>query len=359
MKYPGRAGILLALASLLLPATAAAEAPQVVTEEVTEQPVIEEIRANGSVVALRHAALSPAVAGQVAELAVDSGDRVETGKTLLTLDPEIASAELRAAEAAAAEAEETLADARRRLSEARELGPSEGISESEIRSREAEVRIAERALERLRATAAGHRARLDRHSLKAPFDGVIGRRQTDPGEWVTPGTEVLELVATNRLRVDFRVSQRYFPRLSPETELDVRFNGLPGQSFPAQIRAIVPVNDPQARTFVVRTELEETDLTLIPGMSASATLRLDTGRVSPVIPRDALIRHPEGRTTAWTVSREDGEYRAREHRVETGLVFGDWVEIRQGLEAGATVVTRGNERLQLGQKVRLSGNREN
>ncbi len=337
---------------VLLSGLAHAQVPTVGLETVERRPIIEEVRVNGSVVALRHAEVSAAVAGRVTQLSADVGDAVDADAPLVQLDREITEAQLRAARAEADEARAALDDARRRLREARNL--DQNISQSEIRSLEAEVAMDEQALERLRGVADQRRAELERHRVSTPFSGVVSRRMVDPGEWVTPGDGVMEVVNLDQLRLDFRVAQRYLPRLSENTAVTVELDALPDNAFPARVRAIVPVNDPQARTFLLRTELRDADKALQPGMGASAVLALDTGRKSVVVPRDALIRHPDGRTTVWEIKEADGETRVRERRVETGLTFGGKVEIRSGLEAGTRVVVQGNEALNPEQQVRIS-----
>lgn len=351
--FQRREGLALIL-TLTVSGPALGQAPSVGVEMVERRPVIEEVRVNGSVVALRHADVSASVAGRVTELNAEIGDQVDADASLLKLDREIAAARLRSARAEAAEAEAGLADARRRLREARNL--DQNISESEIRSLEAEVRMDEQALERLRGVADRRRAQLERHAVSAPFSGVVSRRMVDPGEWVSPGDGVMTVVDLNRLRLDFRVAQRYLPRISADTALTVQLDALPDNAFPARVRTIVPVNDPEARTFLLRTELQDPDVSLSPGMGASAVLALNTGRQSVLVPRDALIRHPDGRTTVWAVDKTGDAARARERRVETGLTFGGQVEIRSGLDAGTRIVVKGNEALNPDQKIRIADN---
>ena len=90
-----------------------------------------------------------------------------------------------------------------------------------------------------------------------------------------------------------------------------------------------------------------------PGMSARATIRVDTGHESVVVPRDALLLYPDGRKTVWVADSSGAETTVHEQRVQTGQEFDGLVEIRSGLEAGVAVVTRGNEALQNGQSVEL------
>jgi multidrug efflux pump subunit AcrA (membrane-fusion protein) len=74
-----------------------------------------------------------------------------------------------------------------------------------------------------------------------------------------------------------------------------------------------------------------------------------------VVPRDAIIRYPDGRVIVWTLEPGDDGPVVAEQRVETGLTFSGRVEIRAGLAPGARVVVKGNEALQAGQPVRVAG----
>lgn len=72
-----------------------------------------------------------------------------------------------------------------------------------------------------------------------------------------------------------------------------------------------------------------------------------------MVPRDALLLYPDGRKTVWIVDSNGGELTVREQRVDAGLEFDGFVEIRDGLEAGVQIVTRGNESLRDGEVVVL------
>ena len=89
-------------------------------------------------------------------------------------------------------------------------------------------------------------------------------------------------------------------------------------------------------------------------MSIRATLRIPTGERGPVIPRDALLRYPDGRSVVWVVEKRDGAFIAREALVRQGLEFNGLVAISSGIKVGDRVVVRGNEALQPDQAVRVS-----
>ncbi len=343
-----------ALLAALPPAIAAQLAP-VELATVERRAIVETLRLSGSLRAPYSARLSPDVEGRLVSLAVDAGERVRAGDVLFRLDDELARLELAQAVAAEHEAVADLDDARRRAAEARRLVADKTFPESEARSREALVERSQATLERRRAERAYAAAKLARHELKAPFGGVIAARNADPGERVDTDSEVLVLVATDRLELDLAVPQGYFRRVDIGTTMSLALDALPGQAIDARVTRVVPVSDPDARTFVARAEIDNRDGSVAPGMSVRATLRLGTDREAEVVPRDALIRYPDGRTIVW-VARVDGDrYLVSERRVETGLVFDGSVEILDGLVAGERVVIRGNEALRDGQQVRVIG----
>ena len=354
MPYRRRAAIL--LATVLFAANGAAEVP-VQVETVSNRAVVKQINVTGTVTSPRTAVLSTAVAGLVADLTIDEGDRVETGDALLKLDAELAQLALERALAEVRQREIAAEDARRRFIEAEEVGAQRGIARTQVESLRAEVSSDEAALVASQAAAREQQAIVERHTLKAPFAGVISERHAELGEWVNPGDGLLELVATDDLRFDFRVGQDNFAALSPETPVEITLDALPDRSIPGYVDTIVPVKNPSARTFLVRVQadLNDTDNRpwITPGMSARGKLNIDIGRSGVTVSRDAILRFPDGRVTVWVVDT-DGELPVvREQLVRTGSEFSGVVEITGGLADGDVVVVRGNEMLQEGQTVAI------
>ena len=349
-----RRQLLLWLLCCQLPAALAAEdarAVPVTVATVQARDIQRVLDLTGTVTAKRSARLSAATSGLVATLQVDTGSRVQAGQLLLELDPELAQLQLDSALAQVEQADTGLGDARRRLAEARTLVPQRSIAESVVRDIEAEVAGAEAALHQAQAEAGYRRGILQRHQLRAPFAGVVSAKLTELGEWVDPGQPVLELVALDDVRLDFPVSEDYLADIRPDTPLTFSLSADPGREFRGSVDTVVPITDPGARTFLLRVLAHNPDQRLLPGMSVRARLHLATGRSGLVVPRDAILRFPDGRVVVWTV--EDTGV-ARENLVTPGLGFDSQVEIREGLQAGATVVVEGNEALQNGQRVTSS-----
>lgn len=349
------AGWLVLMAALMMPAAAggAGAAPVAVARSET-MPIIREERVTGTVTSPRASSLSTQVGGMVAALPVDAGDRVAAGGLLVELDHELADLKLELSEAAARRARAELADARRRLREGRALERDQNISASELEARATAVEVARAEVAGAVAEVRHQQAVVARHRITAPYDGVISRRVAEVGEWLSPGDTVVELVAIAGLRFDFRAPQELYPRLTGDTAVTVVLDALPEKPIAGRIQAAVPVSDPSARTFLLRVvPAGDSHPAMTPGMSVRAVLRLDTGRMGVVVPRDALLRYPDGRVSVWVLDDSGDTPRVREHQVRLGLAFGDEVEIRDGLEGGVTVVVEGNEALRDGQAVNV------
>jgi RND family efflux transporter MFP subunit len=346
--------VALLLAWALAAAAHAQQAPRVALATAERAPLVRELTLTGRLSSPRRARLAPAVSGRVTDLAVDAGDRVAAGDRLLELDAELDELEREQAEAALAEARARLSEARRRFREARDLAQRDSISRSELEGRRSEVERLEAVVARRQSELAYRAAVVKRHTLNAPFAGVVSQRMIDLGEHAATEQPVLELVASEGLRLDLAVPQAYYGVVVAGTSARIRIDAQTGEPIETPVDKVIPVSDDNSRTFLASIGLDNAGGDLIPGMSARAVLRVDTGRSGVVIPPDALIRYPDGRKVVF-VAEGDGKSRTvREQRVATGLEFGQRVAISDGLEAGAVVVTAGNEALQDGQQVRIA-----
>jgi RND family efflux transporter MFP subunit len=313
--------------------------------------LIEEVPLSGTVASKHLAKLSTEVSGLIEAMNVDIGDTVQAGDEILRLNSELETLTLAAARAATEQAIQELEDAKRRLADAKALARRHTVSINEQESLAAEVRIDGAEVERLRAEQQRQAAQLRRHKLNAPFAGVISRKLVEQGEWIKPGDPVVELIATDDLRIDLQAPQSVYAKLDKTASIRINLDALPGQAFEGKIDTIIPVSDPTTRTFLVRVMLNEPKAKLAPGMSASAVLRLNTGTEGVVVHRDALMRYPDGRITVWVVNGEGDNTKVSERQIRTGLSFNSRVAITDGLEPGTPVVVQGNEALREGQRV--------
>ncbi|MEX0957751.1 MAG: efflux RND transporter periplasmic adaptor subunit [Burkholderiales bacterium] len=350
----GTTAVLLALTGIAdIPAWAQQPAP-VVVATVRQAPLERMLRLTGTVTSERLAALSPRVSGLVSRMRVDAGDQVKTGAVLLELDATIAQLALARASAGLEEARAQLEEAQRLYEEAERLVERGFLPETRLHAAAAERRVAAATVERLAAERRQQAELVARHRVIAPFDGVVGRRLADAGEWVETGTPVLELVDTRRLRVDVQVPQERFHDVSVGSEARVELDALSGRVLEGKVQARVPVNDPGARTFLARIVVGDGDRLMTPGMSARVVLTLKSGEPALSVPRDAILRRPDGSTSVWVLN-EGETLTVSERRVELVPSLQDAIEVRSGVSAGEKIVVRGNETLRDGQRVRIVG----
>ncbi|MEM7193292.1 MAG: efflux RND transporter periplasmic adaptor subunit, partial [Pseudomonadota bacterium] len=349
-------GCALSLAASLLgplPSFAQGAAP-VETETVRLSPVIRKLELSGSVSSPHESQISTLVPGLVSKVHFDSGAYVKQGDMLLELDSELEEAAYEQAAAETKQAAGEVEDAKRRLNIAASLAKRKYGPQNEVDARSAEVEIDIATHDSYRAEQKRRAVVLDRHKLRAPFDGVIAKRMVEVGQWVTPGTAVFELVAMKNFRIDVPVPQDYYAQLQDGADVALRIDTLPNEDIPAKIGALIPVSDPDARTFTLRVLPTRTNIPITPGMSARVLVDLDTGKRGLVVSRDALIRYPDGRITVWVLQDSDDKTSVTERRVEIGLTFDGLVQVLSGLKEGERVVVRGNESLREGQAVKLA-----
>lgn len=340
---------ILVLCCCALTAEVSAQSAVPVQVVMPEQNALsQQLVLSGSLTARHNASLSSRTAGLVERMLVDAGSVVEKGQALLTLDTALAKHELAAQQAALNAATVLRAEQQRLVNEAQQLTARQLFPQTELELRQAALASAEAQLQQAKAAVALQQEIVARHTLTAPFSGVVVRRDTDAGEWLALGTPVLQLVSLSPLLLDIQLPQEYFSALSSLRSMTVQADAVPGKTFNARLHAAVPVADATARSFLLRLEVEDAANQLLPGSSARATLTFSRDDATVlVVPPDALLRHPDGAFSVFSVSNN----KAQRHNVTLGVSSERGVEIVSGLPANLPVVIRGNETLRDGQSV--------
>lgn len=333
----------------------------VTTTIVKTETVSHEVILNGTVTSPKVSRLSVSTPGLVSALLVEEGDFVEQGDPLLQLDKELIELQWRSSNVAAEQARIAMNDAQRRLDEAKVLVTQKNIAATTVKDRVAELAEDKANFNRMLSDAAYQKALLDRHTLRAPFPGVISDRLTELGEWVSPGTGVYELVSKDDLRLDLSVSETLVANVAKNAQVSFTIAGMSDWIYQGTVQTIVPISDPQARTFLLRVAInapkpdaDNGDIkVLLPGMSVQAKLIISTGRQGIVVPRDAILRYPDGRILVWEIVRDNNIQTVEERQVKLGHSRNGYVEVTEGLIDGAVIVVRGNETLRQGQAVQV------
>lgn len=314
--------------------------------EITEGPLSVTRVYLGEVRALARAELAVGASGEVQSVAVREGDRVAQGDLLLSIDPDLARAQLEAARAAGQATRTQGEQASRDAERLGRAGP-QMVAELEIERAATQAAALQAQSVSLRAEERQARESLARHRVIAPFAGVIARRMVDPGDWVSAGTPVLELVADGRVEVLARVEPDVLTDLAIGTTARIQRGE---RTVDGHVVGIVPALDPTTRTAQVRLLVDETPSWLLAGSTAEVRFDLSREGDGVLVPRDAIV---EGVAASRVVTVVDGHA----HLVGVEIVErgAERVRVRgEGLTAGAVVVTRGNERLRPDQPVAVT-----
>jgi len=290
-----------------------------------------EIRAIGSLEAVQGAELSTEVGGIVREILFQPGSEVVEGTILLRLDTETAQAELVSLEAAARLAEQEWQRARR-------LAEEQNISEAELQRRRSE-------LDQARAAVAAQRARIGQRSVRAPFDGVLGIRRVNLGQYVSPGDPIVTLESVDPIYVNFTLAEGRLGQVTAGQPLQVRVDAF-ADTFEGRISAIEPRVRTDSRSFEVQALLANPERRLRAGQFARVTLATGEPEAVIVLPQTAIRFNPFGNSVFVLFEDDTGQLRVRERFVQTGERRGDLIRIVDGLEAGEQVASSGLLKLQ-------------
>ena len=328
---------------------------------VTQGKIVAEVMGAGTLEAKVQTVVSTKIAGRIAEMRVDQGAQVQAGQLLLRLDDsefrqqvEIARSALDAARATvervqtdAVRAQAILEQSRIEYRRRESLFASRSIAANEIDKRKEELKVAEADLEKTKAavlesrknlvvaqnTVDYHLARLGDTLIAAPFDGLIIRRDRDPGDVVVPGTSVLLLISTRSLWVRAWVDETEMQRVSEGQRARVVFRAEPETSYSGKVVRLGRETDRETREFLVDVGVEQLPKNWSVGQRADVFIETVHKDVATTIPSQLIMRN---QGEIGVIANRDG--RAVWHPVTIGLRGRAHVEIVEGLSPGEIIV---------------------
>ncbi|MEW6307187.1 MAG: efflux RND transporter periplasmic adaptor subunit [Verrucomicrobiota bacterium] len=300
--------------------------------KVTQQPVEDLLGAVGSVEANESVDIKAEAAGTVKAIHFTEGKPVKKGEKLFELNSEKEAAQLDKARA-----EEQLA--RQSLERAQKLSGTKAISQQEIDQWQSQVAA-------LAAARKLQEERLKDFVMYAPFDAVVGQRLVSLGQFVDVGQTLVKLVDSSRVKISYRVPERYLARFKLGQQVKVTTSAYPGKIFSGTVDLIHPVVDEATRTAHIRALAANAEGLLLPGMFARVETIVEKRDNSIVIPESALVAALDG-FKVYLV--KDGV--AHLTPVKIGVRGPGTVEILQGLNVDQQIVVRGTQKLVDGMKV--------
>jgi membrane fusion protein (multidrug efflux system) len=223
----------------------------------------------GVVMPERSVALAAKIMGRIDAVHFDEGDTVGVNDLLISLDNAELRAELAHAQAALGLAQAELEHARKEEARIRKLYRSKSLSRDEFDDAALEHTAAGERLKMAEATLAQTQARLDETLIKAPFAGVITRKEAELGQLTRPGATLLVLEDHKQLKLRTRVKEQDIPYISPGQSVSVTIDALDGLKLEGKVSKIIPSGDVTTHAFVVEAVLPSREK-LYPGMFGKA-----------------------------------------------------------------------------------------
>ncbi|HEX8294743.1 MAG TPA: efflux RND transporter periplasmic adaptor subunit, partial [Chthoniobacteraceae bacterium] len=247
----------------------------VVVKAQTWQPVLSAV---GSLKAVNGVMVSTDLAGIVSEIAFESGTQVKKGDLLVKLDTQQEEAQLQSSLA-------RLSLAKADLTRKRDLLAKRAISQSDWDTAESQLAQTQADVEQMKALAA-------RKRIAAPFDGLVGIRSVNVGQYLNPGAAIVPLQSVDPIYVEFSLPQQQLDVISKGKKLRLNASGLSGPAFEGEITAVNSQVDEATRNIMVQGTIANADQKLRPGMFVEVEVLLEEQPGVLTVPSSAIAYAP-------------------------------------------------------------------
>lgn len=322
------------------------------TATVEERDLAVTVSSVGSLEADASAEVSSQYSGVVSRILFEEGQEVRRGQVLVRLDGDKLRAELEAAEAAHVRARAEATNLERQVERNEQLLEQGAISQQAFDDVRTAYESAQARLEEARAGASLARRTLEDATIRAPFEGRIGSREFDIGDYVNEGETLFPVVDDDTLKVEFTVPEQYVGRLTTGLPVRVQVRSQPGRWYEGEVYFVSPTVDRTNRTVALKARVPNTGRELSGGQFADVSTVIEVREGTLVIPEAAVVPR-SGRNLVFVVSGG----RALRREVALGGRQRGIVEVTAGVSRGDTVVIAGQQRLSDSTAVAVLGTR--
>jgi HlyD family secretion protein len=326
--------------------------------------VAERVTVVGNLIGAVTVDVVPKVSGRIESVAVRLGDPVRRGQLLATLEDRELREQLRQTEASLEVSKATirqrdadLKNSQSNLERSRNLFARNLIARQALDDAEARNDAALAQVDLARAQAAQSSARLEELRINlsntrilSPVDGFVGSRRLDPGAFVGTNSAFLSVVDIHFVRLVANLVEKDLRRIVIDMPAQAEVDAYPGEVFKGRVARLAPVLDPATRTAQMEVEIPNPESRLKPGMYARVQFVVAERADALTVPRNAMVEI-EGTRGVFVA---DGKT-ARFKPVQTGIVDGEAVEIKEGLADNLTVITLGSASLRDGDPIVVAG----
>ena len=283
--------------------------------------------------AAQQSTVAAQTAGRVVQIDFDVNDLVAKDQVILRIDDTNQRAQLEAAEAELAEAQAKVKQADADYARIKVLYDKQQVSRAQFDQVTAQQKAAHARLEAAQAHEKQAREQLEYTVVRAPYSGIVTRRQAEIGEAVSPGQPLMTGFSLDLMRAAASVPQELVETVRTRHRARVVLTALQGRSLEATRITVFPYADPLTHAFTVRAELPPGQPGVYPGMFAKVVFEVgDEKRL--LAPAAAVVYRSE--VTGVYVVEKDGRVALRQVRVGS-LRDAGMIEVLAGLDAGEQV----------------------
>ena len=316
--------------------------------EASREDVQVELYSVGRLVSKNTATLAAEINARVIEFLVDEGDTVRLGQELILLDTTASDLARREALADIQRLKVSIANEERRVARYRDLKTRDMIPEERLDDAEAKLAVDRASLTAALARLAIAEDRLEKARMTSPVDGMVERRHVSVGDYVKVGGPMVTVTDTQFLRAELPFPETVGGRLREGQPVRLESPLAPGFIIEAKVNHIRPQVGLISRALVVIVELENPG-PWRPEATVEAGLVVENRPEAVAVPLASLVKRPAG-DVVYVLDSQAAD-RVRQRVVTVGERQNGHIEIREGLEAGETVVADGAQYLSDGARI--------
>jgi membrane fusion protein, multidrug efflux system len=316
----------------------------VTVSEAKSEVVPNLLTAVGDLAAVHQVNVTSDVSGRITEILFTAGTEVKAGSPLIQLFDAPEQADLASFKAQATVAQLSLDRAKQLAS--RQFGPQATVDSTQA------------AFDQANAGIARTQAIISQKLVRAPFDGELGVRHVEVGQYLTAGTQIVSLTDLSAVYANFTTTEKESATLKVGQTVRVVVDAYPGRKFEGKITTIEPQINTDTRNIRIQATIDNPDRILKPGMFATTTVVLPDKPAVITVPETAVDYTLYGDSVYLIkeTKTDDGKTSLTVERtfVRTGDRVDGRVVITSGLKAGDRVVAVGQLKLQSGSAVAIS-----
>ena len=316
-----------------------ASLPLVATYEVTPQEFNHFTSFQGTVKTMKNINVYPEMPGQLLEVLVVEGQKVEKDQVLARIDDGGLLAQL-------AQAKSQLLLAETVFNRQERLWSQNIGSEIQFLQAKTQFESAEKAVDALSLQA-------EKSIVRAPFDGTVDQIFKEPGTIVAPGmgSELFRVVNIDEVYVEVDVPETHITSIGEGSKVQVNLPAI-GEEIDARIARVSKVINPSNRSFTVEIPLDNKSGFIRPNLMASVAINDYSNKSAIMIPQSVVSENAEGQQYCFALEESTEGYIAKRLIIQTGKTSEDFIEVLDGVEKGALLITEGAKKVSDNQPVK-------